>query len=87
MDVDARNKSIAVRFNFRTGSVPMGETVSAPSAVTPALSRGPELQAPPSPGFPRPRLKSGVTTGGQRGQMRAGRDPSLDRADGSIIRG
>ena len=33
------------------------------SAVTPDLIRGPELQAPPSPGFPGPRIKSGVTTG------------------------
>ena len=28
-DVDARNKSIAVRFNFGTGSVPIRRTVSA----------------------------------------------------------
>ncbi len=64
MDVDARNKSIAVRFNFGTGSVPMGETVSAPPLVTPDLFRGPDCQAPLSPGFPGPRNKSGVTTGG-----------------------
>ena len=31
------------------------------SAVTPDLIRGPEPQAPPSPGLPGPRIKSGVT--------------------------
>ena len=35
-------------------------------AVTPDLIRGPGPQAPPSPGFPGPRIKSGVTAGGRR---------------------
>ena len=34
-----------------------------PPVVTPDLIRGP--QVPPSPGFPGPRIKSGVTTGGR----------------------
>ena len=49
---------------------------SPPPAVTPDLIRGPEPQAPPSPGFPRigvrgepgPRIKSGVTAGDTGGR-------------------
>ena len=47
-----------------------------PPAVTPDSIRGPEPQAPSSPGFPRigvrgapgPRIKSGVTSGGDAGR-------------------
>ena len=65
----ARTCSTAVRFNLGTSSTPMGETVSAPSTVTPDLFRGPGPPAPPLPGLPSavvrgepgPRLKAGVT--------------------------
>ena len=68
------------------GGCPPRPTLSPPPAVTPALSRGPGPQAPPSPGFPGPRLKAGVTAGGQGGRMRAGRDPCPDPAGGPETR-
>ena len=45
-DVDARNKSIAVRFNSGTGPVPMGETISTPLLSPRTPFRGPGYQAP-----------------------------------------
>ena len=53
-----------------------------PPLVTPDLIRGPEPQAPPSPGFPGPRIKSGVTRGGGDGLShgRGARAEKLNRS-------
>ena len=87
-DVDARNKSIAVRFNFGTGSVPTGGTVSAPP-LSPRTCSG--VQACPGPrsgetGRERrltvwtPEQVRGDSRGHERA-VRASRNPSLDRTD------
>ena len=57
-----------------------GASPSPPPVVTPDLIRGPGPQAPPSPGFPGPRIKSGVTAEGHGGLVRAGRNPRPDPA-------
>ena len=58
------------------GSRPGRTNPPCPPAVTPDLIRGPEPQAPLSPGFPGPRIKSGVTTGGQRRSRLSAESPS-----------
>ena len=55
--MDARNKSGHDDRGGDGGGRP--HRAPMPPAVTPALSRGPDCQAPLSPGFPGPRNKSG----------------------------
>ena len=64
-DVDARNKSAAVRFNFGTGSVPTRRDRLHSPLVTPDLIRGPGK--PGGNGACGPRIKSGVTAGEKDG--------------------
>ena len=77
----ARNKSIAVRFRISdTGSAPMSETVSAP-VVTPDLIRGPGKPGEGGACGSGPRIKSGVTAGGER-TAEAGGPRSVSRSGG-----
>ena len=74
----ARNKSIAVRFNFGTGSVPTNGTVSAP-LLSPRTCSG--VQACPGPRFGAgldPGSSPGMTAGGRRREMPGCRNPGLD---------
>ena len=88
--------------DFRRGSAPMTENISAP-VVTPAGAQrragaqacpgrsAAESRGPGKPGEsgacgPGPRIKSGVTSGGTRTAVRASRDPSPDPADAPIYR-
>ena len=71
----------------------MSETVSAP-AVTPDLIRGPGKPGEGGACGPRigvrdkpgPRIKSGVTIGGEGRLVRPGRDPCPDPAEGPETR-
>ena len=63
----------------------MSETVSAP-VVTPDLIRGPGKPGEGGACGSGPRIKSGVTTGGQGRRVRPDRDPCPDPEEGPETR-